>query len=254
LYRVEHSDYLKVVRARYHHPNGDPALDIRDVIIPEESITILCGRNGAGKSLLGVALAGLLPRSDVVVELYQNHALERRLKNEELRERSAVVFQHSEHQIVGQSVKDDIAFGLRNLGIANDDLARRVNEAIALCELEDFCDRHPLSLSGGELRRAAIASMIALMPRLLILDEPFSSLDWHATERLWELLIRIRQQGKITLLIITHNLAAVQSKAEWMIILDRGTAIASGVPRTLLSTLLERELIRREMTEAHLWR
>lgn len=237
------AEALWVVRLHHTHPDGASALEITDLCIPLGALTVICGRNGAGKSLLGLALCGLLPHAKLTVERHENgRRVGGVLTTTQLQRQSGIIFQNSEHQVVGQTVEDDISFGLRNLRLPFVEVRGRTAEIMALCEIEHLAARHPLSLSGGELKRVAIAGMVALRPRLLLLDEPFLSVDWHAQQQLLELLLTLQRQGT-TPVIITHNLYGAQHYAEWMLVMSSGRLRAAGAPRQVLPVAVEERVV-----------
>lgn len=245
----QHSAELRITHLHYTHPDGSHALGITDLSIPFGCTTVVCGRNGAGKSLFALSLAGLLPRVDIKVEhVFNNEQKPVQLKYTELQQQSGIVFQNSEHQVVGQTVEEDIAFGLRNLHHTHQEIVMQTAAIMELCEITPLAKRHPLSLSGGELKRVAIAAMMVLEPQLLILDEPFLNLDWHGQQQLIELLRTLRYQRGITPLIITHNLYGAQRYAEWMVVMKQGGVIADGVPHTVVKRAVAERIAGKDAT------
>ena len=248
---MNHSTYLKIVRLAYTHADGTHALHMQNVTIPCDAITVISGRNGAGKSLLALALCGLLPRADIILEHHHNQAITR-FNSKSLRQNSGIVFQNSEHQIIGQTVADDIAFGLKNLRTPPAEIAQRVHTVMKSCDLSHLATRHPLSLSGGEMRRVAIAAMLVLRPKVLILDEPFSSLDWHAQQQLSALIVAIHQEG-VTPIIITHNLPCVHTYVRWMLVLHNGTIAAADTPQRALPCAIAHRIIGGDLAHSLTW-
>lgn len=234
--------YLRIARLQYSHLDGEQGLHIEGVIIPLDSVTVICGRNGAGKSLMAMGLSGLLPRAEVVVERYEQNNMVGTLGSKELRKESGIVFQNSEHQIVGQTVEDDVSFGLKNLRVDTSEIADRVGAIMEVCDIARLSTRHPLSLSGGEIKRVAIAAMMIMEPRILILDEPFLNLDWHAQQQLSSLITTVQQQG-ITPVVVTHNLSDTRHHVRWMLILSHGTVIAEGAPHSVIDTAVKECII-----------
>ncbi len=185
----------------------------------------LLGPTGSGKSTLAQHFAGLLrPTSGRVlidgVEIYGRDADLRRV-----RRRIGLVFQYPEHQLFEQTVFDDVAFGPRNLGLDPDEVTERVHWAMRLVGLdpERFARRSPFSLSGGEMRRAAIAGVLAMRPEILILDEPTAGLDPRGRRELIDLVRHLRQaQEDLTLLLISHSMEDVARLCERVVVLHQG--------------------------------
>lgn len=235
---------LRITRLHYTHPDGNDALEIDNLTIPLGQATVICGRNGAGKSLFALALAGLLPRAKLTIAHYEHHQRQSvPIKRAELQRRSGIIFQNSEHQIIGQTVTEDIAFGLRNLYRSQKEITERTATIMEICEITALAKRHPLSLSGGELKRVAIAAMMVLEPQLLILDEPFLNLDWHGQQQLLELLRTLRHRRNTTPLIVTHNLYGAHHYAEWMVVMRNGSVIADGAPRSVIPHAIAERIV-----------
>ena len=243
---------LRITRLRYRHPEGERALDIENVTIPLDTVTVICGRNGAGKSLMAMALSGLLPRAAMTIAHHTDSGTTAVLSVRQLQRLSGIVFQNSEHQIIGQTVEDDVSFGLKNLGLDGGEISTRVAEIMDICDIAALADRHPLSLSGGELRRVAIAAMIVMRPRMLILDEPFLSLDWQAQQTLSQMIVTVGKQG-IAPVVVTHNLYAVHRYARWMVVIDRGAVVAEGAPRSVIDVAVGRRIVSGDVAAALPW-
>jgi energy-coupling factor transport system ATP-binding protein len=185
----------------------------------------LVGPTGSGKSTLAQHFAGLLrPTSGRVlidgVEIYGRGVDLRRV-----RRRIGLLFQYPEHQLFEETVFDDVAFGPRNLGLDPDEVTERVRWALRLVGLdpERFARRSPFSLSGGEMRRVAIAGVLAMRPEVLILDEPTAGLDPQGRRELIDLVRRLRRsQEDLTLLLISHSMEDVARLCERVVVLHRG--------------------------------
>lgn len=235
---------LRIKHLQHTHPDGSQALEIANLTIPLTKTTVICGRNGAGKSLFALALAGLLPRANLHAERTAGHEQKPiQIGCTELQQQSGIIFQNSEHQIIGQTVAEDIAFGLRNLHHTQQEITARTSAIMELCEITPLAKRHPLSLSGGELKRVAIAAMMVLDPQLLILDEPFLNLDWHGQQRLLALLQTLRHHRGTTPLIVTHNLYGAQRYAEWMMVMRQGSVIADGAPHSVIRHAITERIV-----------
>ena len=197
----------------------------------------LLGHTGSGKTTLMQHIAGLLTPTTGRALLDGIPAHQRSKTALALRRQIGMAFQHPEAQIFKQTVFQEVAFGPRNLGLGEDKIAERVRWALGMTGLdgEDIEKRFPFTLSGGEMRRVALASILAMRPQVLLLDEPSAGLDPQGQR---ELLARIRDwQAKTgsTLLLISHNLETLARVVERVIILKEGKIAADGPVRQVLS-------------------
>jgi biotin transport system ATP-binding protein len=138
-----------------------------------------------------------------------------------------MVFQDADSQIVGETVYDDAAFGPENLALARQQINRRVSQALAAVDLSGFENKQPHHLSGGEKRRLAIAGVLAMAPRVLLMDEPFSNLDYPATCLVLEQILGLHQNGH-TIIITTHDLEKVVAHAQRLVIMANGRVVKDG--------------------------
>lgn len=206
---------------------SDVSLDV----LPGERVVLL-GANGSGKSTLARLSNGLmLPDNGIVtVDGVPTTDAEKTMG---LRESVGMVFQHPDDQIVGTSVEDDVAFGPENLGLAREEIRRRVDDAIAMCGLVGLAQREPHLLSGGQKQRLAIAGALAMNPRYLVLDEPTSMLDSSGREAVADILRESVARG-CGVLHITHDVAEAEG-ADRVLVLEQGRAVFEGSPRELVS-------------------
>lgn len=219
-------------------PLSHTALRDLSLTIPDGSFTAVAGETGAGKSTLMQIIGGLiLPTAGSVlvdgVSLYGKTARERSAARE-ARFRVGMVFQYPEHQLFEETVYEDIAFGPRNQGLAPDEVERRVRDAMDLVHLgEEYHSRSPFALSGGERRRAAIAGVLALAPRYLVLDEPTAGLDPRGREALLSMLSMLHRERHVTVVLVSHSMEDILRTATHLIILAGGKVIGAGDPLTL---------------------
>jgi cobalt/nickel transport system ATP-binding protein len=217
-----------VIRARgltFAYPDGRVALDGVDLDVAEGERVALLGPNGAGKTTLMLHLNGLL-RGDGELQVAGLGAGDR-----ELRERVGLVFQDPDDQLFMPTVREDVAFGPLNLGLTPDEALARVHEALSRVRMEHAADRPPHALSMGERRRAAIAGVLAMRPRLLVLDEPSASLDPRGRRELVEVLAGLDS----TMLLATHDLPLAAQLCERAVVLDRGRVVADAPVTELLA-------------------
>jgi energy-coupling factor transport system ATP-binding protein len=170
-----------------------------DLSIDKEEYIYICGANGSGKSTLGYLFNGLIPhffggtlKGSVFVEGI--NTLERRVSD--FLSHVGLVFQNADAQLFSNTVEEEIVFGLENLGLPPHDMDVRIKEISEMIHIEDLLGRTPMSLSGGEKRLVAIASVLCLNPSLLLLDEPYANLDWEGIHRVRKVLRDIHLKGK----------------------------------------------------------
>ncbi len=149
-----------------------------------------------------------------------------------------LVFQDADAQIVGQTVARDTAFGPENLRLPRVEITRRVDEALEATGLVGFNDRRPHTLSGGEKRRLAVAGVIAMKPDVLVLDEPFTGLDWPGSSGLLAVLENLHSAGT-TILLITHDLDKVLAHADTLVLMESGRIVGEGPPVDLIERVEE---------------
>lgn len=140
-----------------------------------------------------------------------------------------MIFQDAESQIVGETVHADVAFGPENLRLSRAEVERRVTAALAAVELQSAPDRRPHLLSGGEKRRLSIAGVLAMDPRVLVFDEPFSNLDYPGVRQVLGQMVALHRSGR-TLVVTTHDLEKVLAHADRLILLERGRVVGDGDP------------------------
>ena len=221
-----------------HTPLSHTALNDISLTIAEKSFTAIAGETGAGKSTLMQLLGGLLEPTmgRVLVDGIPLHGRSKREKEEarKARFRVGMVFQYPEHQLFEETIYEDIAFGPRNQGLSESETEIRVREAMELVHLpEAFCTRSPFALSGGERRRVAIAGVLALAPRYLVLDEPAAGLDPRGRESLLSMLTMLHRERNVSIVLVSHSMEDILRVADHMIILAGGRVIGEGTPRTL---------------------
>jgi cobalt/nickel transport system ATP-binding protein len=212
----------------YRYPNGHVALDAVDLRVGHGERIAVMGPNGAGKTTLMLHLNGLL-MGEGALEVAGLPV--RRDCLGELRARVGLVFQDPDDQLFMPTVREDVAFGPLNLGLGPVEALARVDEALAAVRMGHVADRAPHELSMGERRRVAIATVLAMRPRLLVLDEPSANLDPRARRELLDVLEGLEQ----TLLVVTHDLPFAAELCERALILSRGRVVADGACAEVLA-------------------
>lgn len=202
----------------FRYADGTWGLRRLSLHVHEGERVALLGENGAGKSTLASVLAGI--RSGFGIYRFRGEVVRGRLRKD-LWRRVGIVFQDSMDQVVSSNVFDEVAFGLKHLGVKGADLRRRVHEALARAGLEGMADRVPHHLSGGERKRLSLAAVLAMDPQVLILDEPTANLDPENEERLLGILDEIQT----TLILISHDLCFVSALTDRALVLHQGCLV-----------------------------
>ena len=217
-------------------PFEQRALDGVSLEIREGEAVGLVGATGSGKSTLAQHLNGLLRPSRGRVRVAGVEVPARGGDLASLRAEVGLLFQFPEQQLFEESVALDVAFGPRNLGLKGSAVDERVEEALDLVGLprSRFGERSPFALSGGERRRAALAGVLAMRPRVLVLDEPTAGLDPRGARELLDLLLRLRKERGITLVVISHRLEELARLVDRLVVLARGRVVGDGPVRELL--------------------
>ena len=216
----------------FAYEGGKRALDCLSLAIPQGEFTALVGRNGGGKSTLARHLNGLLRPRAGSVAINGRPAAGRPVGD--LAREVGYVSQNPDHQIFAPTVREEVAFGPRNLGLKGDALARRVDEALAEFDLEALAGTPPAVLGYGQRRLVTVASVWAMQPPIWVLDEPTTGLDARYTARLMACLHELHRAGA-TILLITHDLRLVAEAAQRVVVIDAGRLAVDGPPAVVLS-------------------
>jgi cobalt/nickel transport system ATP-binding protein len=228
---------LEISDLHYSYPDGHQALHGVDLRIGAGERVALLGPNGAGKTTLVLHLNGILPPAhtrgatgSVTVGGQQVDPRDR-AGLAEIRRRVGLVFQDPDDQLFLPTVGEDVAFGPANLGLRGKELAARVDEALASVGMGDVKNRAPHHLSLGQRRRVAVATVLAMNPELLVLDEPSSNLDPQARRELAEILLGL----PVTMLMVTHDLPYAAQLCDRAVVLDEGRIVADGPTLEILA-------------------
>jgi energy-coupling factor transport system ATP-binding protein len=206
------------------------------MVIPSGAFVAILGATGSGKSTLVQCMAGLIKptRGSVIIGPYR---IEPHTKSTSVvRQTVGLVFQYPEHQLFEETVAKDIAFGPVNRGFPPEEVKRRVELAMRWVGLSpDLADRSPFQLSGGQMRRVAIAGVLALKPAVLILDEPTAGLDPRGKNELLELLARLNREQGLTVILVTHEMDDAARYTDSLFVLSAGRLVLSGTPGEVFS-------------------
>ncbi|MEU6202923.1 ABC transporter ATP-binding protein [Micromonospora musae] len=222
---------LDVHGVRYAYPDGHVALHGVDLTVPRGERVALLGPNGAGKTTLVLHLNGILTPTEGSVSVGGLTVTPDRPTLAEVRRRVGIVFQDPDDQLFLPTVAEDVAFGPANLGLRGAELAARVDEALAAVGMAEHRDRAPHHLSFGQRRRVAVATVLAMRPEILVLDEPSSNLDPAARRELAEILRTL----PVTMLMVTHDLPYAAELCDRAVILDAGRIVADAPTAELLA-------------------
>lgn len=219
-------------------PNEVKALDDVTFEIKDHSITTLIGHTGSGKSTLIQLFNALELPSEGTIEVDDFLITPNKRKNKhikELRRHIASIFQFPEYQLFEETVEKDVAFGVKNFGVKNEEALKRAHEALAKVGLdESYYSRAPFDLSGGEKRKVAIAGILAIDPDVLIFDEPTAGFDPQSSKDLMKLICDFHKQGK-TIIVITHDMDLVNTYAQRVVLLEKGELAFDGTLAELFS-------------------
>ncbi len=211
----------------FGYPGGTPVLDGVTVgLDPGERVGII-GPNGAGKTTLFMLVCGVAEPMSGGLEVFGQ-----RVETGAFRPEIGMVFHHTNDQLICPTVREDIAFGPQNIALSRQEVEERVDATVSATGIVHLLDRAPHELSSGEQRLVALTGVLAMMPRLLILDEPTSDLDLRYRRRLIQMLAEMKEH---TLMIASHDLEFVLETCDRVLLLDRGRVQADGVPADVMS-------------------
>ena len=227
-----HNPAVAVNNLEFSYPDGRPALRGVELSIGSGEKVAILGPNGAGKSTLLLHLNGLLHARSGNVAIMGREVQEGDKRGlQEIRALVGVVFQDPDDQLFSPSVHDDVAFGPIYMGLPGNEVEARVSDALSQVGLGGYEDRMPFHLSGGEKKRAAIASVLSMRPQVLALDEPSAGLDPRARRGLIQLLDRLEQ----TIIVTTHDMHMVKDIFPRVVIMDGGKVVADAPTHEILS-------------------
>lgn len=221
---------IEIENLSHRFADGRQGLDDVSLALNEGAFTVIAGANGSGKTTLLRHLNGLLTSQSGSVTVC---GISVKHNPRDARRQVGMVFQEADSQIVGETVYDDVAFGPENLALSREEIDRRVRGALAAVDLEGFEDKKPHHLSGGEKRRLAIAGVLAMRPRVLLMDEPFSNLDFPSAKKVLEQVLDLHRNGH-TIVMTTHDLEKVIAHAQRLVVMAGGRVVEDGDPATVL--------------------
>ncbi len=223
---------LEFRQVSYSYGEGEFRIDNLSFTVEEGEFVAVLGHNGSGKSTLARLANGILTRDGGEISVFGTPLDEKHLYD--VRREVGVVFQNPDNQTVASIVEDDVAFGAENVGTSREEIGRRIDFALHAVGMEEYRHATIARLSGGQKQRIAIAGVLALLPRIMIFDESTAMLDPRGRREIMEVIARLREEKKITVLVITHfpEEAALADRA---LVLNRGELVMQGTPAEIFS-------------------
>lgn len=209
-------------------------MDVNLTIQDGEFIGVI-GHTGSGKSTLVQHLNGLLTPTSGQVLIDGEDMNQKGVDRRRIRQKVGLVFQYPEYQLFEETIAKDIAFGPKNLGLSPEEVDRRVRRAMEWVHLDydRYAQRSPFELSGGQMRRVAIAGVLAMESKVLILDEPTAGLDPRGRDRILDMVKQLHAQGGVTVIMVSHSMDDISRLATRLIVMNKGRLVADGTPREL---------------------
>lgn len=212
--------------------------------IPDGQFIGLIGHTGSGKSTLVQHLNGLIKASSGAIYDDGKNIYDQDYQMKDLRSRVGLVFQYPEHQLFEVNVISDVQFGPKNLGLSREEIEERAVEALGHVGLDSsFYDKSPFELSGGQKRRVAIAGILAMHPKILILDEPTAGLDPKGRDELLDLIANLHEERKITVVLVSHSMEDVANYVERIIVMNKGEILYDDAPPKVFAHYKELEQV-----------
>lgn len=231
--------FIKVEELTFYYSGSDvPALNNINLVVNEGEFIGVTGPTGAGKSTLSLCFNGVIPHyqsGKIAGRVTFNQRPVAEIPNGELARMVGSVFQDPEAQIVSMTVEEEIAFGMENLGFTRELMLERIEASLDMVGISHLRTASTVALSGGQKQRVAIAAVLAVMPKVLVLDEPASELDPLGTDELFETLARLNKEHGITIILIEQRMDQLAPFLDRLVVLDKGSLIADGHPTEVLA-------------------
>lgn len=249
---IEHLNYVYMSGGPYE----THALDDVSLTIGDGEFVGLIGHTGSGKSTLVQHLNGLLLPTSGTITVDGLNIADKATDRRAIRRKVGLVFQYPENQLFEETVEKDIAFGPKNLGLDDAEIDRRVRDAMRKVALDydALHERSVFELSGGQMRRVAIAGVLAMEPRTLVLDEPCAGLDPRGREEILGLIRDLHRDTGATIVMVSHSMDDVASLAERVIVMNHGRVAMDGAPREVFSRGAELRAIGLDVPQAEIGR
>ena len=238
--KTEHLNYIYGAGTAFEKQ----ALKDINLVIPENQFIGIIGHTGSGKSTLIQHLNGLIRATSGAIYADGKNIYEDGYDKKTLRSKVGLVFQYPEHQLFETDVFSDVCFGPKNLGLCTEEIEERAREALSQVGLDhSYYRKSPFELSGGQKRRVAIAGILAMHPEVLILDEPTAGLDPRGRDEILDQVARLREEQKITVLLVSHSMDDVANYVSRIIVMNRGQVLYDDVPSRVFEYYQELEKV-----------
>lgn len=213
------------------------AVDYVDIDIKEGEFVAILGHNGSGKSTLAKHMNALLVPTEGTIWIDgRDSSVKENLLD--IRKSAGMVFQNPDNQIIGTVVEEDVGFGLENIGVPTQEIWKAVDESLDMVGMTEFRKKSPNKLSGGQKQRVAIAGVVAMKPKCIVLDEPTAMLDPNGRKEVISTVKKLNREENITIILITHYMEEV-IEADRIIVIDEGKVVMEGTPREIFSRARE---------------
>lgn len=228
---------IQIEHLTHAYMQGSPfsSVAIQDICLTIEDGELigLLGHTGSGKTTLVQHLNGLLKPTEGKILIDDLDITEKGVSLLEVRKKVGLVFQYPEYQLFEETVAKDVAFGPKNMGLTPEEMDERVRHALTQVNLDydDIAERSPFELSGGQMRRVAIAGVLAMRPKVLILDEPTAGLDPAGRRSILNMIRELHAAGGLTVIMVSHNMDDISTLATRLVVMSKGRLVTTGAPR-----------------------
>lgn len=236
--KLEHINYIYSEGTAYRkHALKDVSLEI-----PHGQFVGIIGHTGSGKSTLIQHLNGLMKATDGVFYFNGENVYKEGYNMKELRSQVGLVFQYPEHQLFEVDVITDVCFGPKNQGLSKEECEKRAKEALeAVGFPEKYYTQSPFDLSGGQKRRVAIAGVLAMRPKVLVLDEPTAGLDPQGRDEILDQIAKLHREGDMTVILVSHSMEDIAKYVDRIVVMNKGSKLFDGTPKEVFSHYRELE-------------
>lgn len=225
------------------HYNSGFKLQNLSFKIESNSIYGLTGNNGSGKTTLLKLLVGLLKPESGEIKIFGRNLTRKKQELWKIRQSIGFLFQNPDNQLFAPTIEEDVGFGAKNLKLNESEVAKRVEWALDAVGLREYKQYSPFRLSWGQKKRAALAGLLVMKPKLLILDEPFANLDFKSIYNHLAILEKLRMEEHMTILFTSHNLFFIEKWANKMFLLDKGIKVYEGNPKEGLNHPIVKQVL-----------
>jgi energy-coupling factor transporter ATPase len=229
---------IEIKNLSYTYPGAiKPSINDVSINVQKGEFVLITGPSGCGKTTLCRCFNGLVPhfyQGELTGQVNVAGMDTSKHQTYEMAKHVGLVFQNPENQLFALSVEKDVAFGLENLGMPRKEMRERVDWALNLAGIYDLRERSPHEVSGGQQQRVAIASVLAMQPEIIVLDEPTSFLDPLSAEKIFEVIYSLNKKQGITVILVEHRLDLTAKYADHLIVMDEGKVCLEGNPRDIL--------------------